>query len=257
MSKSIDDLIYRARLAEKAFRYEDMLTQMRQVLNFKKKLTSDERNLLVVAFKNAVTSRRTGSTNFKFRSSTRKHLFSLRFSIVEAIRHLTNYGKKIDEQKFNRVKTRNERTRIYLLDSRLSYRFTNNIENKFQLNFGTCVKNFSVRKTETQIDQFLVKIEDFSVSRPEIQSAVFVLWTKLSDSVLLIVYRCWMMSRIFQFFSTTWTRVKDSQHNRSTENSERSFLESYLTNAFFDAVTNDLIVRKRKLSFDHPIILTE
>lgn len=55
-----EDYIYRARLAEKALRYEDMLTQMRSVLDLKKKLTADERNLLVVAYKNAVTTRRTG-----------------------------------------------------------------------------------------------------------------------------------------------------------------------------------------------------
>lgn len=62
-SLTVDDFIYRARLAEKALRYEDMLTQMRYVLNLKKKLTAEERNLLVVAYKNAVTTRRTGSTN--------------------------------------------------------------------------------------------------------------------------------------------------------------------------------------------------
>jgi hypothetical protein len=37
-----------------------MLIQMRNVLDLKKKLTADERNLLVVAYKNAVTTRRTG-----------------------------------------------------------------------------------------------------------------------------------------------------------------------------------------------------
>ncbi len=55
-----EDYIYRARLAEKALRYEDMLIQMRNVLDLKKKLSADERNLLVVAYKNAVTTRRTG-----------------------------------------------------------------------------------------------------------------------------------------------------------------------------------------------------
>ena len=59
-SLTVEDYIYRARLAEKALRYEDMLIQMRNVLNLKKKLTADERNLLVVAYKNAVTTRRTG-----------------------------------------------------------------------------------------------------------------------------------------------------------------------------------------------------
>jgi hypothetical protein len=57
---TVEDYIYRARLAEKALRYEDMLIQMRNVLDLKKKLTPDERNLLVVAYKNAVTTRRTG-----------------------------------------------------------------------------------------------------------------------------------------------------------------------------------------------------
>jgi len=59
-SFTAEDYIYRARLAEKALRYEDMLIQMRNVLDLKKKLTADERNLLVVAYKNAVTTRRTG-----------------------------------------------------------------------------------------------------------------------------------------------------------------------------------------------------
>lgn len=59
-SFTVEDYIYRARLAEKALRYEDMLIQMRNVLDIKKKLTADERNLLVVAYKNAVTTRRTG-----------------------------------------------------------------------------------------------------------------------------------------------------------------------------------------------------
>ena len=57
---TVEDFIYRARLAEKALRYEDMLIQMRHVLDLKKKLSADERNLLVVAYKNAVTTRRTG-----------------------------------------------------------------------------------------------------------------------------------------------------------------------------------------------------
>ena len=55
-----EDFIYRARLAEKALRYEDMLIQMRHLLDLKKKLSADERNLLVVAYKNTVTTRRTG-----------------------------------------------------------------------------------------------------------------------------------------------------------------------------------------------------
>ncbi|CAF3638120.1 unnamed protein product [Rotaria sp. Silwood1] len=76
---TVEDYIYRARLAEKALRYEDMLIQMRNVLDLKKKLTADERNLLVVAYKNAVTTRRT------------------------AIRHLSVYCKKLDEAKLTQI----------------------------------------------------------------------------------------------------------------------------------------------------------
>ncbi|UJR31888.1 hypothetical protein I4U23_019362 [Adineta vaga] len=76
---TVEDFIYRARLAEKALRYEDMLIQMRHVLDLKKKLTPDERNLLVVAYKNAVTTRRT------------------------AIRHLSTYCKKLDEVKLIQI----------------------------------------------------------------------------------------------------------------------------------------------------------
>ncbi|CAF3332845.1 unnamed protein product [Rotaria socialis] len=76
---TVEDHIFRARLAEKALRYEDMLVQMRNVLDLKKKLTADERNLLVVAYKNAVTTRRT------------------------AIRHLSVYCKKLDEAKLTQI----------------------------------------------------------------------------------------------------------------------------------------------------------
>jgi hypothetical protein len=55
-----DDYIHRARLAEKTLRYEDMLAQIRHVVQLKTTLTADERNLLALAYKNAVTTRRTG-----------------------------------------------------------------------------------------------------------------------------------------------------------------------------------------------------
>jgi hypothetical protein len=95
-SYTAEDYIYRARLAEKALRYEDMLIQMRNVLDLKKKLTADERNLLVVAYKNAVTTRRTGVYILYYRV---KSLFFL-----IAIRHLSAYCKKLDEAKLSQVK---------------------------------------------------------------------------------------------------------------------------------------------------------
>lgn len=94
-----EDYVYRARLAEKALRYEDMLVQMRNVLDLKKKLTADERNLLVVAYKNAVTTRRTGQ--YEKTNSVMIYVFLY----LLAIRHLSAYCKKLDETKFSEVMT--------------------------------------------------------------------------------------------------------------------------------------------------------
>jgi 14-3-3 protein epsilon len=66
---SREDSIYYARLSEQAERYEDMIRYMKSVamvsdsfllinLQVKQVLTSDERNLLSLAYKNAVSKRR-------------------------------------------------------------------------------------------------------------------------------------------------------------------------------------------------------
>jgi 14-3-3 protein epsilon len=58
MSETREDLIYMARLAEQAERYDEMADAMKKVAQLNEELTVEERNLLSVAFKNVVGSRR-------------------------------------------------------------------------------------------------------------------------------------------------------------------------------------------------------
>jgi len=52
------DLVFLARVAEAAERFDDMCAIMKRIAQMKVELTEDERNLLSVAFKNAIGSRR-------------------------------------------------------------------------------------------------------------------------------------------------------------------------------------------------------
>ena len=56
---SREDNIYYARLAEQGERYEDMIKYMKEVCKGSQELANEERNLLSVAYKNAVGTRRT------------------------------------------------------------------------------------------------------------------------------------------------------------------------------------------------------
>jgi len=58
MAESRDDLIYLARLAEQAERYDEMSQNMKKVALMNDELSVEERNLLSVAYKNVVGSRR-------------------------------------------------------------------------------------------------------------------------------------------------------------------------------------------------------
>ncbi|KAH3719586.1 14-3-3 protein beta/alpha-like [Dreissena polymorpha] len=58
MSESRDDLIIKAKLAEQAERYDEMAECMKKVAASGPELKSEERNLLSVAYKNVVGSRR-------------------------------------------------------------------------------------------------------------------------------------------------------------------------------------------------------
>jgi len=57
-SRSKEDCIYMARLAEQAERYDEMADSMKKVAELDTELTVEERNLLSVAYKNVVGSRR-------------------------------------------------------------------------------------------------------------------------------------------------------------------------------------------------------
>ena len=59
MSLSRDELIYMAKICEQTERFDDMLGYMKKVLDTKEDLSIEERNLLSVAYKNSVGSRRT------------------------------------------------------------------------------------------------------------------------------------------------------------------------------------------------------
>lgn len=53
-----DQIVYNAKLAEQAERYDEMAELMKSVAEMKKELSVEERNLLSVAYKNAVGARR-------------------------------------------------------------------------------------------------------------------------------------------------------------------------------------------------------
>lgn len=54
-----DDFIYMAKITEQTERFEDMLDAMNKVVNANADLSVEERNLLSVAYKNTIGSRRT------------------------------------------------------------------------------------------------------------------------------------------------------------------------------------------------------
>lgn len=53
-----DSLVYKAKLAEQAERFDEMVNDMKEVASQKQELTVEERNLLSVAYKNVIGSRR-------------------------------------------------------------------------------------------------------------------------------------------------------------------------------------------------------
>jgi 14-3-3 protein epsilon len=55
---SREELVYMSRIAEQTERFEDMLDYMKKVVQFGSELNIEERNLLSVAYKNSVGSRR-------------------------------------------------------------------------------------------------------------------------------------------------------------------------------------------------------
>eukprot|EP00760_Papus_ankaliazontas_P036162 PhM_4_TR822/c0_g1_i1/m.4823/K06630/YWHAE; 14-3-3 protein epsilon len=58
LPSNVADLIFLAKLAEQAERYEEMIVYMKKVATEKPALTAEERNLLSVAYKNVIGTRR-------------------------------------------------------------------------------------------------------------------------------------------------------------------------------------------------------
>lgn len=59
MVNTRDEYIYMAKVCEQTERFDDMLVYMKKVLDFGSKLETEDRNLLSVAYKNSVGTRRT------------------------------------------------------------------------------------------------------------------------------------------------------------------------------------------------------
>ena len=59
MALNREELIYMSRISEQTERFEDMLDYMKKVVQIGSELNEEERNLLSVAYKNTVGSRRT------------------------------------------------------------------------------------------------------------------------------------------------------------------------------------------------------
>lgn len=60
----MEDLIFRAKLAEQAERHDDMISIMKQIVDITQELSTEQRNLLSVGYKNAVGLRRNAWRSF-------------------------------------------------------------------------------------------------------------------------------------------------------------------------------------------------
>lgn len=58
MNNTRENLVYLAKLAEQAERFDEMVDHMKSVANYSEELSVEERNLLSVAYKNVIGSRR-------------------------------------------------------------------------------------------------------------------------------------------------------------------------------------------------------
>lgn len=94
MADKTKDFIYMAKLAEQAERYDDMVNNMKQVARLSDKdLTVEERNLLSVAYKNVIGSRRAslrivGSIEQKEKEKNDQHHASM----------VTEYQTKVEKE---------------------------------------------------------------------------------------------------------------------------------------------------------------
>ncbi|KAM9797909.1 14-3-3 protein gamma-B-like [Neosynchiropus ocellatus] len=83
------DLIAKAQLAEQAERYDDMAKYMNQVTQQKKTMSTDERNLLSVAYKNVVGARR---SSFRVISSIKQKETGSKLDLIDT------YQAKVEKE---------------------------------------------------------------------------------------------------------------------------------------------------------------
>jgi len=97
---SREQLIYMAKISEQTERYEDMVTYMKKVVTLDQELSVEDRNLLSVAYKNTVGSRRTSwraltQIEQKEESKGSKNLGLLREYKKKIEAELTNFCNEI------------------------------------------------------------------------------------------------------------------------------------------------------------------
>jgi len=92
---SREELIYMAKISEQTERFEDMLDYMKKVVNTGQDLSVEERNLLSVAYKNSVGSRRTASRAISSIESKEEQKGSKHLAL------LREYKKKIETELSN------------------------------------------------------------------------------------------------------------------------------------------------------------
>jgi len=94
MSKGYEKNVYMAMLAEQCSRFEEMTEFLEEMLKSRDKdLNSDERNLLSIAYKNSLTSRRSALRTVMAYESKEKKKDSSSF-----LAYIQEYRKKIEEE---------------------------------------------------------------------------------------------------------------------------------------------------------------
>ena len=89
MSEGRDNLVYKAKLAEQAERFDEMVADMKEVAKQPQELTVEERNLLSVAYKNVIGSRR---ASWRVVTSIEQKGDADKLEIIK------NYKSKIEEE---------------------------------------------------------------------------------------------------------------------------------------------------------------
>ena len=100
MSTKYEKNIYLAMLAEQCNRFEEMVTFLEDLLSSRDKdLNSDERNLLSIAYKNSVSSRRTALRTIIAYETKEKKKETSNF-----LPYIQEYRKKVEEELFAKCK---------------------------------------------------------------------------------------------------------------------------------------------------------